>query len=49
MNEEAKSSGKKSYIKPDLRVYGDIQVLTQGIGMKGQISDALAMTNRKTG
>lgn len=42
MNEQVKTSGKKIYQEPSLRVYGDIRILTQSISMHANIRDAMA-------
>jgi hypothetical protein len=48
VSERAKPSSKKTYQVPSLRVYGDIRVLTQAVGMMGHGDGGMApaaMTN----
>jgi len=50
MTEQVKSSAKKIYQEPSLRVYGDIRMLTQTVNMMGVAFDAGVLPgNRKTG
>jgi hypothetical protein len=47
MKEQIHPSVKKPYQEPRLRVYGDIQVLTQGVGNTASLGDS-SMIPRKT-
>ena len=38
-SDSRKLSGKKSYQKPNLRVYGDVRALTQATGMASKNAD----------
>ena len=50
LNQNSAQSDKKPYNKPDLRVYGDIRVITQSITMTHPTADAGAFPNpTKTG
>jgi hypothetical protein len=40
--------GKKQYEQPNLRVYGDVRVLTQAVGMMSTGSDGGTGTSKKT-